>query len=749
MIISKGLLVEFVNITNLYGFEIDNNNIKNKYNIFGLKPVGAGRIQIINIVYENNIYKTDDTLKLSIEKMCSDYSKAENRNEITDKFVCEILQYYIGYYISLQTSDSVYGAENNIIYLLEPLYEMIEKSNEWIISFWELLKTSLTNKNNSRFASAIIKDTLKFKHIKLAKYLPNQLCKLAEYFWTYEEYKTKDELYRFNNSYLSTISNSHLWGLNKNSDDYSINNFKNSPITSSFFFNLFITNYFDGLKWSIQFINKLINNYVKNEGDSKSNINLYFVEQNKQNVYYGDTDMWCAGTKLSNVPTIINDIIFCLKEVLFLKLIDEKTNIANKKSLLNQTREIIYEESNNIIMLSVVSDIGKLFHKNFPGYSIDLISSINLVNFDLEKMAGLMPLPLTDKLEKQIFLSVGISNYSDRYKSKINIIFDVRNYAIYCQLQKDITIRKKCYKILDYLYSIIENNDENLNDYFQLEQMDVRKASCKYKGDGFIEVTPNIAMNTSKTFDNYNKIKSEAEIIEESVKSLNVKILDGEYKLKDITDTIETILTHSEDKYLKLNVEATKIELIAFALSDSNLDDNLRNKYCLIWIEGLEDCIQNNTFIFEQKLIPVLIEQTKKRINKNSVRRIEKIILECILRREFSGVINNMYYYIYKYLINNKELVLPLYNTIIALAFEEPKIYKYRHNNDNKYFSKISNIISKYLYDKEPLIHKTISSANYEFDTLFRCFDTGVSLEDQGVYDLARRILKKFLIFGI
>ncbi len=108
-----------------------------------------------------------------------------------------------------------------------------------------------------------------------------------------------------------------------------------------------------------------------------------------------------------------------------------------------------------------------------------------------------------------------------------------------------------------------------------------------------------------------------------------------------------------------------------------------------------------------------------------------------------------MYYYIYKYLINNKELVLPLYNTIIALAFEEPKIYKYRHNNDNKYFSKISNIISKYLYDKEPLIHKTISSANYEFDTLFRCFDTGVSLEDQGVYDLARRILKKILIFGI
>ena len=183
-LIKEGLIQNFIDITNLYGFEPDL-SLSDKTPIILLTPKGKGREALIKIIYENNLYIDSDLSVISINKLCSDYSKNQIFNCDIANMSCAILQKYLNK--KIENKDFyIHDAEETFNALLNPVYQMAEFSKDWIISFWKKQKENLISdvRRISRISEEIIKYTLKFTTINLAKYLPSELCELAEFFWT-------------------------------------------------------------------------------------------------------------------------------------------------------------------------------------------------------------------------------------------------------------------------------------------------------------------------------------------------------------------------------------------------------------------------------------------------------------------------------------------------------------------------------------------------------------------------------------
>ena len=143
--------------------------------------------------------------------------------------------------------------------LLAPIYQMAKYSMEWIKEFWIKLTSYYKgdNRNEKRLAEEIIEDTLKFKHIKLAEYLPTELCNLAEMFWTYSPMKNYNR-YDFGFYERDRHSMAYQYGLSKKAEYYEHGSNQNNAIESNFFCILFNKNFWIGLNWSINFVNKLV-----------------------------------------------------------------------------------------------------------------------------------------------------------------------------------------------------------------------------------------------------------------------------------------------------------------------------------------------------------------------------------------------------------------------------------------------------------------------------------------------------------
>lgn len=135
-LIENNLLDEFVNVTNLYTFESGINFSKNGNPNISLRPCGSGRSSLIQLIFENNIFKTKDGYKNSIIKLCTDYAKQRNKEKSVAIDACEILKYYVNNLTELSQNPSYYNLEEEINTLLMPIYQMAEFSKDWIKELW-------------------------------------------------------------------------------------------------------------------------------------------------------------------------------------------------------------------------------------------------------------------------------------------------------------------------------------------------------------------------------------------------------------------------------------------------------------------------------------------------------------------------------------------------------------------------------------------------------------------------------------
>ena len=206
------------------------------------------------------------------------------------------------------------------------------------------------------------------------------------------------------------------------------------------------------MQWAIQFVNRAVEKVSDNFKDKMPIYNIFFVETETNKDYMGFEKMWLATTQEYSIPTLLSDLIYCLKYEIINIVKTLKDSDKDYVKFANNIKDVLFNESNNIALLTIITDIGMKFSNDLPGYALDLVSNIYLVLNDLTRYSMSIYNPTKDLLEKQILMSVGIpfalKKRYEKYLPQTNLI----DYFIKTFIGGNIAIKEKCNSILDYLY---------------------------------------------------------------------------------------------------------------------------------------------------------------------------------------------------------------------------------------------------------------------------------------------------------
>jgi hypothetical protein len=772
-IIQKEMISDFIKTTNLYGFEVETAFWAKQTPYIHLRPCGDGRQNLIHLIVENELYKQEKFSKYDFAKLCKDYSNASQITQRAVEETCLILKYFIEENISEFENKEYYNLGKIINALLAPIYQMSEYSKEWIKEFW--IKLILFYKSNDmkkeRLASDIIADTIGFKYNKLAEHLPIELCAIAEMFWTFslEDKHSYDGF-----SYERSFDTCWQYGLSEKAESYELKFTQSTSMDSNFFHALFHGNFWIGLDWAIEFINKAILNFYKGHEGQVSNYEISFIEDGTKENYMASEGMWLATTKEHRMPLVICDLIYCLKETLRDILKNDSIETESIIKFATNVKERIYKKSNNIALLTIISEIGMEFQKELPGFALDLATNIDIILNDLSKFTLITKNPILEMYEENILKIIGMpaNMHSDRYNSKEAIKCNLMTYTMQCQISGTEKIKEKCHKIFDYLYSIIPNDKENALYYLQIQKMDLRTAQFE-KMDTIIALVPAVTGEAKKIVDRGEKERQQENGFVLELNECCEKIKRKELKLNACLEMINKIVETRKKTDVSGVYDKVLVVFIVTAFTDKALDANTRMKLCQIWIDGIKSCFNNESFIFEYGFSWVLFTQIEKNIGDDIKNQIKKLILDLLLYGGTHGVILEIKRIAELYLATNEKLALSVFNTIIKLAEDEMKHQKFnldyykRHigksdvdfspnfhkkftrvdsfiekNNQEKYQSKKNDIIESFLYSSSELDLLDFDTSDYDISTLCCSINCGLSLENVTF----ARIVKKFVI---
>ncbi|PKM73707.1 MAG: hypothetical protein CVU91_01225 [Firmicutes bacterium HGW-Firmicutes-16] len=743
-IIDNCMLNDFIKITNLYSFEINNSFAKFAPYI-QLRPSGEGRASLIDLISVNKLHEKDDILRFGIEKICTDYSKVQLIEKQTAEKACTILEYIVDKYMTECEAKTYHKLDDIINGLLIPIYQMAEYSKRWIKEFWGRLQSYYKGEYQYklRLAEDIIEETLKMKHIKLAEYLPSELCNLAEMFWTYSPKKNDFGFYARDRHSIS-----YLYGLNERADEYEHGSTRGNATDSNFFFVLFRRNFWIGLNWAIDFVNNAVLYLAESHGYGIKKFEINYIEDNTKKSYLGSPEMWLATTQEYRMPTIISDLLFCLKEELHDVI---KNNIAVDKEITENFAEnvakLIFEKSNNIALLTIIAEIGMEFRRELPGFALDLVTNIHFVLFDLTRISLLIKNPIREMLEKQIYMTMGISSPPpDRYNKEDDNQYDLLSYFIDSQLYDSEKIKMKCHKILDYLYTIVPNDKENATGYLQIQKMDLRSAQAVRVDNNTIALIPTVTGEAEKvTIENGKQRQTENELAT-LVKACNEKLSKNCFKLKDCLESIEQLMSLREKTSISVGYDKLLVSFIAIALKDPFLNNDIRASFCQIWIDGIKSYFSNESFIFEYRSSVILFSQIETEVSNDIKNQIKELIVNLILFKGQHGVVADIARFAKIYLLTNKQLARAVFNTIVKLAEDEMNHQKFNaeHIKKNKkkiYQSKENIIFSEYLFNNTELNLSNLDMNNYDITKLCYAINCGMSLDDDTFAGIVKKIL--------
>lgn len=761
-IIKNGMINGFIKTTNLYAFEINNDFYAKLAPYIQLRPSGEGRGSLINLITENKLYEKDEILRLDLEKICTDYSKVQLKVKQTAEEACIILEYIIDKYIVESEEKNYYKLDEIINDLLTPIYQVAEYSKGWIKEFWGRLNSHYKGENRDmkRLAEDIIEDTLKFKHTKLAEHLPTELCDLAEMFWTYTPRKSHNNLGFYERE---RDDKPYQYGLSEKAEVYEHGSTRSTAIDNNFFRILFRQNFWIGLNWAINFVNKAVLNLAEKYEGCLPTYEINFIEDNIKRSYQGSPEMWLVTTEEYRMPMIISDLIYCLKEEL--RSVIENDAVVNKETakFANNVSKLIYEKSNNIALLTIIADIGMEFRQKLPVYALDLTTNIDIILNDLTRLSLLIKNPFSKMLEKQILMTVGMpsSLLPDRYNKKNVKQYNLLDYVRDCQIYHDEEIKTRCHRILDYLYSIVSNDKENATNYLQIQKMDLRTAQVVKVDDTTIALVPTVTGEAEKITIENEKLRQPENSIASLVNDCIKKINRDEFQLYDCLKTIELLLESRENCIVPGVYDKFLIDLIIWALHDKTLDDNMRSKFCQIWIDGIKSYFSMGSFIFEYSLSQVLFAQLETNVCNGIKKQIKQLILDLILFEGQHGVVEEIARYAKRYLATNEQLARAVFNTILKLAEDEMNHQKFnakymkKHRQKEKfefspntqpklrgidfyiekekrkkYISQRDEIIREYLFNNTELELSNFDMDNYDIIALCFAINCGLSLDD-------------------
>lgn len=755
-IIKDELLIEFINVTNLYAYDAKIINYATSYDV-QLVPVGAGRENLINIIERNNIFKNNID-KNKIVKVCLDYTDQKKKMDNISKKACEIMKYYI----KEALKNNSFNILDEISDCLIVTFKLSNYCKEWVENFFDNLINNYnsTDRNKKRIAEIIIEFVIKNSWPQLTVNFSKRLCNMAVLLW--KENKEDERFYP---------REKNLYGL---SDDY---DYSYPRINDNvFLWNLFRNDFYFGVEWAINFVNECIENYIQICPERVKKIKLIFVNENYlEREYYGNPDMWIGCVEEHHVHTLLSDIVYNIKEAM-INYIDQNIPSKNVFKFLEYVKDNIYKKSNNIILLTIIENIGLHYQNEVPGYAVDLISSIDIVEWDFHRFTMYKPNPQLEMLRKQILLKVGIPKLRERYLKDSKCGISIEQYVQDIQINGNIKMKEKCYKILDYLYSIVSNDEENANKYLQIQKMDFRNADIKQLNENVFSIEANITGEAKKVVEEHEK---EYLINDDMILKLK-ECMENLKKEKECTQLLISIIDEfielKNNKYSEsIGLESVIIGLISKVLTQDNVSAEKRNSYCMYWIDGIRQIFRNKSFIFEPVLISKLLEQLYSDTSLKVKNKIKIIALDIINKNENDGIINNIKRELIKYLQEDSKLSNILFNTIVKLSEDEMKHQMYnaqyyikyidnsyifvpnrvprldgvelyiKQEKSDLYKSCKNQIIENYLYLEKELDIGEFCINDYDINNLCYVANCGKRFEDDLFCKVIKEIIKTIL----
>jgi len=767
-ILEQGMLFDFVKNINLFAFEGELLHIRQESPQMKLSPIGNGRPCIIRLLKNEEIYKKNIIGRDDIVKLCLDYAKQEDKVAVIASDACAMMEYYVEYSLQESEQENYYKIIDEISSCLEALYRMADNSEEWLKKFFNTLINNYINGNRKsmRKSEDIMEWTLKNAYPALVAGLASELCSIADILWL----RGKVDAEEFDFYRADRLSKGFEYGLSEKAEHY--NYLYRTVYENAFLWNLFRLNFKVGFHWAIQFINRVILEYATNNPEYVIKIKVKISESNAIKEYWGNGNMWLAGIRDHNVPTLIGDVIFCLKEAIISSLEICKKDHEFTVAFANYVKETIYSKSNNIVLLTIIESIGMHFENELPGYALDLATSIELVHWDTTRYMLYKKNPTKELLERQILKTVGIPELKDRYELDKKCDLSIQEYVSHTQIYFDSMVQDKCYGILDYLYSIIKNDAENAQDYLQIQKMDMRGAKATKITDNIIMLEPQISGEAEKIVLRQEEFNKPKQRLNAAIKKCNDNMVSGQIDLPSTLDAIKVILELMKDTDMAFQYENLLILLIASAINHQELENEKREKFCTIWINGIEKLFSNGSFLADTALMPVLLNQLENDVAIGIKNKIKKIVLDCLMYKGQHGVIDEMAKYVKRYLANHETLAQAVFNTIIKLSEDQMEHQKYNANylkvskkdkefifnpnmqpklsgidryikddNGNCYTSREEEIIDRYLLQEESLEIDVFDMSNYDISTICYVANCGLNFTNESFRMVIHEIL--------
>ena len=767
-ILEQGMLFDFVKNINLFAFEGELLHIRQESPQMKLSPIGNGRPCIIRLLKNEEIYKKNIIGRDDIVKLCLDYAKQEDKVAVIASDACAMMEYYVEYSLQESEQENYYKIIDEISSCLEALYRMADNSEEWLKKFFNTLINNYINGNRKsmRKSEDIMEWTLKNAYPALVAGLASELCSIADILWL----RGKVDAEEFDFYRVDRLSKGFEYGLSEKAEHY--NYLYRTVYENAFLWNLFRLNFKVGFHWAIQFINRVILEYATNNPEYVIKIKVKISESNAIKEYWGNGNMWLAGIRDHNVPTLIGDVIFCLKEAIISSLEICKKDHEFTVAFANYVKETIYSKSNNIVLLTIIESIGMHFENELPGYALDLATSIELVHWDTTRYMLYKKNPTKELLERQILKTMGIPELKDRYELDKKCDLSIQEYVSHTQIYFDSMVQDKCYGILDYLYSIIKNDAENAQDYLQIQKMDMRGAKATKITDNIIMLEPQISGEAEKIVLRQEEFNKPKQRLNAAIKKCNDNMVSGQIDLPSTLDAIKVILELMKDTDMAFQYENLLILLIASAINHQELENEKREKFCTIWINGIEKLFSNGSFLADIALMPVLLNQLENDVAIGIKNKIKKIVLDCLMYKGQHGVIDEMAKYVKRYLANHETLAQAVFNTIIKLSEDQMEHQKYNANylkvskkdkefifnpnmqpklsgidryikddDGNCYTSREEEIIDRYLLQEESLEIDVFDMSNYDISTICYVANCGLNFTNESFRMVIHEIL--------
>ena len=767
-ILEQGMLFDFVKNINLFAFEGELLHIRQESPQMKLSPIGNGRPCIIRLLKNEEIYKKNIIGRDDIVKLCLDYAKQEDKVAVIASDACAMMEYYVEYSLQESEQENYYKIIDEISSCLEALYRMADNSEEWLKKFFNTLINNYINGNRKsmRKSEDIMEWTLKNAYPALVAGLASELCSIADILWL----RGKVDAEKFDFYRADRLSKGFEYGLSEKAEHY--NYLYRTVYENAFLWNLFRLNFKVGFHWAIQFINRVILEYATNNPEYVIKIKVKISESNAIKEYWGNGNMWLAGIRNHNVPTLIGDVIFCLKEAIISSLEICKKDHEFTVAFANYVKETIYSKSNNIVLLTIIESIGMHFENELPGYALDLATSIELVHWDTTRYMLYKKNPTKELLERQILKTMGIPELKDRYELDKKCDLSIQEYVSHTQIYFDSMVQDKCYGILDYLYSIIKNDAENAQDYLQIQKMDMRGAKATKITDNIIMLEPQISGEAEKIVLRQEEFNKPKQRLNAAIKKCNDNMVSGQIDLPSTLDAIKVILELMKDTDMAFQYENLLILLIASAINHQELENEKREKFCTIWINGIEKLFSNGNFLADIALMPVLLNQLENDVAIGIKNKIKKIVLDCLMYKGQHGVIDEMAKYVKRYLANHETLAQAVFNTIIKLSEDQMEHQKYNANylkvskkdkefifnpnmqpklsgidryikddDGNCYTSREEEIIDRYLLQEESLEIDVFDMSNYDISTICYVANCGLNFTNESFRMVIHEIL--------